>query len=175
MCPNCGSRCFYLHGRYQKHHGPCILTIQRVVCLDCGVTHALIPEHSLPQTSHDSAAVTTYLLNRAQGASRRQAGSEILAMGFAEKTLKNLEHSFARCSHNLAALLVITLPPIPNLLNVARLFGIELGEQTLLDLNRLALGRRVNAVFNSRSSILIFHDRKPGSLIPHNLGPARES
>ncbi|MFA5810108.1 MAG: hypothetical protein WC935_07230 [Thermoleophilia bacterium] len=119
--------------------------------------------------------VTTYLGDRARGSSRRQAGSDILAMGFAEKTLKNLEHGFARCSHNLATLLVVTLPPVLNLLTVAGLFGIEAGPRALLELNRLALGRRVNAAFNSRSSILVFHDRKPRNPIPHNLGPARFS
>ena len=141
----------------------------------CWVTHALIPEHSLPQTSQDTAAVTTYLGDRARGASRHQAGSAILAMGFAEKTLKNLERSFARCSHNAAALLVVTLPPVLNLLTVAGLFSIEAGPRALVELNRLALGRRVNAVYNSRSSILVFRNRKPRNPIPHNLGPARLS
>ncbi len=145
------------------------------MCRGCWITHALIPERSLPQTSQDSGAVTTYLLNRAQGASRRQAGSAILALGFAEKTLKNLELSFARCSHNAAALLVVTLPPVLNLLTVTGLFGIGTGPRTLIELNRLALGRRVNAVYNSRSSILVFRNRKPRNPIPHNLGPARLS
>jgi hypothetical protein len=151
------------------------LTIQRVVCLGCWVTHALIPEHSLPQTSQDTQAVTTYLWNRAADVSRHLAGADILAMGFAQKTLKNLERSFVRCSHNLAALLNFELPPVLNLVTLAARLGLEAGPRFLLDANRLALGRRVNAAFNSRSSILIFHDRRPRNPIPHNLGPARLS
>ena len=96
-------------------------------------------------------------------------------MGFAEKTLKNLERSFARCSHNAAALLVVTLPPVLNLVTVAVLLGITPGPQTLLEFNRLSLDHGVNALYNSRSSILIFRNRKPRSPIPHNLGPARRS
>jgi hypothetical protein len=96
-------------------------------------------------------------------------------MGFFEKTLKNLERSFVRCSHNLAAMLDFELPPVLNLVTLSVQLGLEAGPQFLMDANRLALSRRVNAVFNSRSSILIFHDRKPGSSIPHNLGPAPDS
>jgi len=175
VCPNCGGRGFYRHGRYEKHHGPDLLTIQRVLCLGCWVTHALIPEHSLPQTSQDTAAVTTYLLDRARGDSRREAGVEVLGMGFAQKTLKNLERSFVRCSHNLAALLDFELPPVLNLVTMAARLGLKAGPQFLLEANRLALSRRVNAVYNSRSSILVFHDRRPRSPIPHNLGSAPES
>jgi hypothetical protein len=93
-------------------------------------------------------------------------------MGFAVKTLKNLDRSFVRCSHNLAAMLDFELPPVLNLVTLSVQPGLEAGPQFLMHANRLALSRRVNAVFNSRSSILIFHDRKPGSPIPHNLGPA---
>jgi hypothetical protein len=96
-------------------------------------------------------------------------------MGFAEKTLKNLERSFARCSHNAAALLVVTLPPVLNLVTLAARLGLEAGPRFLRDANRLALDQGVNALYNSRSSILVFHDRRPRSPIPHNLGPARLS
>ena len=175
MCPNCGCSCFYRHGCYEKNHGPCKLSIDRVLCLVCGVTHALIPEHSLPQTSQDTVLVTTYLVDRAQGASRRQAGSAILAMGFAEKTLKNLERGFVRCSHNIAALLDFDLPAALNLVTLAAKLGLEAGPRFLLDANNLSLSHRVNAVYNSRSSILVFRNRKPRNPIPHNLGPARLS
>jgi hypothetical protein len=37
------------------------------------------------------------------------------------------------------------------------------------------LNHRVNAVFNSRSSILVFHDRRPGTRIPHNLVATADS
>ena len=96
-------------------------------------------------------------------------------MGFAEKTLKNLELSFARCSHNLAAMLNLDLPSVLNLVTWAAQLGLEAGPRFLLDANRLALGRRVNAPYNSRSSILVFHDRRARSPIPHNLGFDRHS
>lgn len=172
MCPNCGGKCFHFHGHYEKHHGPNLLTIQRVLCLGCRVTHALIPEQSLPQTSQDTEAVTTYLLFRASGESRRQAGAQVLSMGFTERTLKNLERSFTRCSHNAAALMGFALPPVLNLVAVAELFAIERGPRSLLELNRLALDYHINAVYNSRSSILRFPDRRVRGSIPHNLDSA---
>jgi hypothetical protein len=96
-------------------------------------------------------------------------------MGFVEKTLKNLERSFERCSHNLAALLDFELPPALNLFTMAARLGLEASPRFLQDANRLAQARRINAVYNSRSSILVFHNRRPRCPIPHNLGPARES
>lgn len=96
-------------------------------------------------------------------------------MGFAHRTLKNLERSFVRCSHNLAALLDFDLPPVLNLVTVAVRLGLEAGPRFLLDANRLALGHKVNAPYNSRASILVFRDRRPRNPIPHNLGPARLS
>lgn len=174
-CPNCLSHLFYPHCQYWKHHGGEQILIQRVMCRSCRVTHALIPEFSLPQTSQDTFAVTTYLLDRSKGESRQQASADILTMGFAFKTLKNLERSFIRCSHNLAALLKFTLPSQLSLESLTKQLGLSLGSRCLLEINQIALKSRYNAVYNSRSSILIFSHSGTRKRFPLNLDSAQDS
>jgi hypothetical protein len=163
------------HGCYGKHHPLGHLIIRRVKCQECGSTHALIPRFSLPQTSHDTDSVETYLVARSDGQSRRTAGGHILAQGFEKRVLKRLERRFERGCRNWSALFAIDPPLAPNLTALAQHIGQPSTGGVLFAANRFALGRRVNAVFNSRSSILLFRNHRTGGRFPHNLASPQEA
>jgi hypothetical protein len=114
-------------------------------------------------------------MGRAQGLSRKEAGEHILARGVDLRVLKRLERSFARCLHNWSALFDTEILSPANLVSFATQAGIEGTESILRTANRIALGCRVNAVFNSRSSILLFRNHRTGERIPHNLASPQEA
>ena len=80
-CPACGCVGLKLHARYAKYHRNRRIDIVRVICHGCGITHALIPSFSLPDSSHDSVDVEKYLAERDLGRTRREAGAHFLAGG----------------------------------------------------------------------------------------------
>jgi len=135
------------------------------------VTHALIPSFSLPQTSHDTQTVEDYLREIGQGVSRRLSGASVLQQGFEFQTLKRLQRSFIRCALNWQAIFVAVLPPVLTLENFALSLALPESKLWLVQANRKALLNGVNAIFNSRSNILLFRARKPGELIPLNSIP----
>jgi hypothetical protein len=108
-------------------------------------------------------------MGRAQGLSRKEAGGHILAQGYDTRVLKRLERGFERCLHNWTALFDTEILAPANLVSFATQARIEGTSAILFNANHLALGRRVNAVFNSRSSTLLFRNHKTGERFPHNL------
>ena len=157
------------HGHYRKYHWAVLILILRVRCRVCLVTHALIPSFSVPQSSHDTDSVEVYLKARAAGMTRRQSGAEVLAQGYEVRVLKRLERSFARCCRNWSALFGVRLSPSAGIDAFAAHNSIDPEGPVLGTANLQALGRRVNAVFASRASILLFVNRRTGERIPHNL------
>jgi len=73
-CPACGCAGLKPHARYSKYHRDRLIDIARVICTGCGITHALIPSFSLPDSSHDTGDVEKYLAARELGQTRRKAG-----------------------------------------------------------------------------------------------------
>jgi hypothetical protein len=163
------------HGRYRKYHRERLIDIIRGICPICATTHALIPSFSLPDSSHDTDDVERYLAGRAAGLSRREAGAHFLAAGREFRLLKRIERSFERCIRNWSAVFEMNIPMRHAFTTLAATVGNEGEPGILLEANRYALGRRVNAVFNSRASILLFIDRKAGKRIPHNLDSPQPS
>lgn len=168
VCPACGTpESLRGHGKYSKYHTRKTLTIRRVRCTACGVTHALIPRFSLPNTSHDTASVELYLRNRSLGMSRVQAGLHILLQGFAITALKRLETAFNRCCNNWHALFgPDDVASVRGYTDAAPSY--QATSVSFFALNCFALGRHVNAVFNSRYTILLFKTHTTGYAIPHN-------
>ena len=169
-----------LHAHYSKYHRNKPIDIARVLCLGCEVTHALIPSFSLPGSSHDTEDVEKYLAARELGRTRREAGAHFLAVGRDIRVLKRIERSFERCVLNWSAIFAIALPlrraftAIAAVVAVATTAMDELAD-VLLAANCYALERGVNAVFASRSSILLFRARKTGVAISHNLASPRKA
>jgi hypothetical protein len=177
-CPACGCVGLKLHARYSKYHRNRLIDIVRVLCLGCGITHALIPAFSLPDSSHDTEDVEKYLAARGVGRTRREAGAHLLAAGLGIRVLKRIERSFARCVRNWSALFAMAQSSRNAFPELAAVVAPEVnivagGASVLLAANRYALGRGVNAVFASRSSILLFRARKAGVMVSHNLASPR--
>jgi hypothetical protein len=175
------------HGRYTKYHRNEVLVIVRGICQTCGVTHALIPSFSLPDSSHDAGDVEQYLAGRAARLSRRQAGAHFLAALRDMRVLKRIEMSFARSIRNWSAIFAMDIPTkcayatlaavvvvsSVAVLAAATVSTADLPAGVLCAANLYALERGVNMVFASRSSILVFPATKAGRGKPHNLASAR--
>lgn len=178
-CPACGRVGLKVHARYSKYHRDRRIDIVRVRCNGCGITHALIPSFSLPDSSHDTEDVEKYLAARELGQTRREAGAHLLAAGRDLRALKRIELSFARCMRNWSALFAIALDTRKAFAQLAAAVVANAATITavpvLLVANRYALERGVNAVFASRSSILRFRSRKAAVTIPHNLASVRNA
>jgi hypothetical protein len=75
VCPVCqGAGHLVYHATYKKYYFEELIKIIRVLCTQCGITHALIPSFSLPGTSIGTEEAESYLKARAEGASRMKAG-----------------------------------------------------------------------------------------------------
>lgn len=168
------------HARYSKYHRDRLIDIVRGLCPGCGVTHALIPSFSLPDSSHDTGDVEKYLAARELGRTRREAGTHFLAAGRDIRVLKRIERSFERCVRNWSAIFAMTLSTQGAFAALADVIAVNAcaGEKrtgVLLEANRYALERSVNAVFASRSSILFFRARKAGVMISLNLASPQDA
>ena len=114
------------------------------------------------------------------GCTRREAGAHLLAAGLGIRVLKRIERSFARCIRNWSAVFAMDLDAQQAFAALAAVVvstAASVTEPTpvLLTANRYALERGVNAVFASRSSILLFRSRKAGVMISHNLASPRNA
>jgi hypothetical protein len=173
VCPACRCVGLKLHARYSKYHRDRLIDIVRVLCTGCGATHALIPSFSVPDSSHDTEDVEKYLAARELGQTRREAGAHFLAVGRSFRVLKRIERSFGRCIRNWSAIFAMALSTRHAFAALASVVAVEACAGVLLAANRYSLGRGVNAVFASRSSILLFRARKAGVMISHNLASPR--
>ena len=174
-CPACGGVGLKPHARYSKYHRDRLIDIVRVICTGCGITHALIPSFSLPDSSHDTDDVEKYLAARELGQTRRKAGAHFLAAGRNLRMLRRIERSFGRCMLNWSAIFAMSLSTrhafaeLASVVAVEDCVGVLRAGGVFPAANRYALTRGVNAVFASRSSILLFRARKAGVMISHNL------
>ncbi len=167
-----------LHARYSKYHCNRLIDIARGLCPGCGVTHALFRLFSLPDSSHDSGDVERYLAARERGDTRRKAGAHFLAAGRDIRVLKRIERSFERCVRNWSAIFGMAIATRQALAALAAVvattaLAVEELAGVFITANRYSLERGVNAVFASRSSILLFRARKAGVMISHNLASPR--
>jgi len=129
----------------------------------------LIPSCSVPGTSHDSGDVELYLKNREKGLSRLKAGAHILKWGFEMRALKRLEKAFARGLERWRAIFGDSVHSGMTLTKFAESLCFSGEEAVLAQANTLALTRHVNALFNSRASILLFTALRTGRRIPHKM------
>ena len=75
VCPGClKAEHLVYHASYEKYYYDEHIVIVRLLCTQCGITHALIPSFSLPGTSIGTAEAERYLHTRAEGVSRMNAG-----------------------------------------------------------------------------------------------------
>jgi hypothetical protein len=119
--------------------------------------------------------VERYLAAREFGQTRREAGAHFLAAGRNLRVLKRIERSFARSMRNWSAIFAMALSTRQAFASLASVVAVEACGCVLLAANHYALERGVNAVFASRSSILLFRARKAGVMVSHNLASPRDA
>lgn len=145
------------------------MMILRVKCSHCGTTHALIPAFSLPDTSIGTAEAEVFLQGRFQGESRRAAGKSLLKKGMSQKYLIQLERMLnARIAACKAIIKNFSLTTCSRV-GCLDLF-LTTADRPIFELNVFCLLVGFNAVFCSRTSILLFKKRKTGKCISLNLG-----
>ncbi len=155
-CPACGvAGRWSLHARYEKYHFEDRIPIQRVRCGNCGTTHALIPEFSVPGMSLGREEAERCLRARAQGVSRRSAAAELIERGREIRVGIRLEHHLSTAVERGKAIWPQAADERLDCWSwIAAVCGT--GEQPILRMNRYALDHGVNAICFCRVSILLF-------------------
>ena len=148
-CWGCGrTGCFLRHGRYWKYLYDSRIGILRVRCSECGRTHALIPEFSLPRSSVGTVEVEQYLSERAAGASRSKAAKVLFEKGLCAGYPKRLDHKVMIVTRQAKALWPSHGEAAAHGLQwIASLLGSH--ARVVVDLNRFALERGVNCLWYS--------------------------
>jgi len=143
------------HAAYRKYYYEQQIQILRVRCLTCGVTHAIMPSFSLPNTSIGTEEAEKYLKARASGRSREQAARCLRERGLSNDYPRRLERRLEVTVSRGKALW-----PHEGRQDLRGLAWIESlcggGERPLLAMNGFALAHGVNAICFCRSSILLF-------------------
>lgn len=95
---------FARHGFYEKYHYQRLIPILRVRCRECRKTHALIPSFSVPGTSIGLDELESFVIKRAGGTSRMEAGGLLRLHGLGEDYLRSLERRIVTGIHQAKAL-----------------------------------------------------------------------
>lgn len=165
-CPVCGGWHLIRHGTYTKSYYGMEFTIQRILCKDCGKTHALLPYDSLPGTSRDTIDYETYLKAREAGVSRQEAANVFRTRGpgvenkikdssLTKCYLTQLEKRFNACYRRGKALFPEAGDPYKHGLAWIRSVVGNISN-LIVAINQYCLDNKVNCIFNNRFNILAF-------------------
>jgi hypothetical protein len=171
-CPCCQeSGRMARHAVYRKYYYADQIEILRVRCLSCGVTHAIMPSFSLPNTSIGTEEAEEYLKARASGSSRSRAARCLLALGLSNDYPRRLERRLeVAVSRGKALWPHEGRHDLRGLAWLVDLCGG--GERPLVEMNRFALAHGVNALCFCRSSILLFGRAAVRGRVSHKAGTA---
>jgi hypothetical protein len=157
------------HAVYRKYHFEQQIEILRVRCLSCGVTHAIMPSFSLPNTSIGTEEAEKYLKARASGTSRSRAARCLLERGLSSDYPRRLERRL-----EVAVTRGKALWPHEgrhDLQGLAWMDSLCGGQaRPLLAVNTFALSHGVNALCFCRSSILLFGRTAVWGHVSHKAG-----
>jgi hypothetical protein len=169
-CPACGATGqFSQHAVYRKYFFALRIPILRIRCRECGVTHALIPEFSLPGTSIGTAEAEAYLKERDEGVGRGTAGAKLLEAGMSERYPSHLDRMFSTAVARAKVLFPEAADPTLHGMSwVVQAVGTD--ERPILALNRYCLEHRRNCLCFCRASIIIFALRSAAWAASHNRG-----
>lgn len=159
------------HAVYRKYYYEQQIEILRVRCLSCGVTHAVMPSFSLPNTSIGTEEAEKYLKARASGTSRSRAARCLLERGLSTDYPRRLERRLeVAVSRGKALWPHEGRHDLRGLAWMDSLCGV--GDHPLLAMNVFALGHRVNAICFCRFSILLFGRTAVSERVSHKGGTA---
>jgi hypothetical protein len=169
VCPCCNVvGGFKRHGWYSKYYYTEELLIVRIRCSSCNRTHAVLPSFSLPGTSVGIEELEQYLKDRQKGKSRRKAAEVFTGLCLHEGYAKQVEKRVTAAVNRAKALFPgrgdDTVFGYHWLVSVV---GTD-EQRPLWRLNTMCLSVGYNPVFFSRSSVLLFRQRKTGIVVSHN-------
>ena len=172
-CPHCRVRGrFSRHGTYEKYHYQGLIPILRVRCRGCRKTHALIPLFSVPGTSIGLNELESFIIKRAEGTSRMEAGGLLRRHGFGTDYLRSLERRILTGIHRAKALLPGVgdhhLPAWQWLIEAA-----GTGDHPAYTLNTLSIAAGWGAVFCSLTPGAGRRTTKAGTSRSHDISSAR--
>ena len=162
------------HACYEKYYYREHLMILRCICINCRVTHAIIPSFSLPGTSIGTAEAEAYLRRREQGQGRRKAskvfsGDKAMSRNHPAVLDKAFERAVARAKGIFSGTMVDN-----------RLQGTSWIEaltdqkaQPIASLNQYCLEHKVNGICLTRFVIQLFSHTTGGICCPLNNGAPR--
>ena len=154
---------------YLKYYFSLPITILRVRCRQCGVTHAIIPGFSLPGTSIGTAEAEAYLREREAGVGRGNAGAKLIELGVSERYPKQLDRMFATAVARGKVLFPEAADSTLHGMSwVVQAVGTD--ERPVWALNRFCLEHRCNCLCFCRATIISFAARSAGRRFSHNRG-----
>ena len=169
-CPACGTGdVFSCHGWYTKYYFNERINILRVRCQRCGVTHAVMPAFSLPDTSIGTEKAEAYLIKRECGAGRSSASQVLDGLGVGPRYPKHLDRMLVTAVSRAKALFPDAADDRLSELAWIRTATGQAG-RPLWSLNLYALKRGYNCVCFCRASIIIFSSATASSASSHNRG-----
>lgn len=173
-CPCCRERGWMVrHAVYRKYHYDEQIEILRVRCGLCGVTHAIMPSFSLPNTSIGTDEAERYLKGRARGQSRAQASRCLVERGLSSDYPRRLERMMeVAVARGKAVWPQAGRQHLRGLEWIGSLCGGH--GRPLLAMNLFALQHGVNALCFCRSSILVFSRSAVHRRRSHNRGTAAD-
>jgi hypothetical protein len=159
------------HAVYRKYYFEQQIEILRVLCLNCRVTHAIMPSFSLPNTSIGTTEAEEYLKARASGTSRSRAARHLLSRGLSNDYPRRLERRLEVAVGRGKALW--PHEGRQDLRGLAWMVSLCDGEERpLAQMNHFALAHGVNALCFCRSSILLFGRTAVCGGVSHKGGTA---
>lgn len=158
------------HAQYTKFYYVEVIWILRCICTACGVTHAIIPEFSLPGTSIGTEEAQTYIKLREEGLGRRRASKVFTG----QKTMSVNHPAVLDATFRVAvdrAKAIFAGQADMQLCGCAWIEALTGSKDTpMVSLNQYCLEHRVNGVCLTRFSIHLFPQHTASIRIPHNNG-----
>ena len=133
-------------------------------CRNCLITHALIPEFSLPSTSIGTKEANEYLQARRDGTSQKEASVIFTEKGLGSDYGVRFEKRVIRAERIALALLGQEDCKVPGL------FSPEIIKVTIIRVNYTFLKLGYNPLFFSRRNILRIREIKLGRAVSLNKG-----
>lgn len=160
---------FSFHGTYEKYLYEQKIRIQRVRCRKCRITHAIIPEFSVPGRSCGSYQVDELYRASLTGSTRGATGKPFVIRGMGDEYPKQIVSSQSVYLQRMRAVLVEAELDCDRLVTPTGCARVSMSV-----LNRLSLAFGYNAVICSRINILSYQKKREGMGISHNMPPTDE-
>ena len=158
------------HARYTKFYYLEVIWILRCICTVCGVTHAIIPDFSLPGASIGTEEAQIYIKLREEGLGRRRASKVFTG----QKTMSVNHPVVLDAAFRVAvdrAKAIFTRQADMQLCGCVWIEALTGSKDTpMVSLNQYCLEHRVNGVCLTRFTIHLFRTYRARTEVSLNTG-----